>query len=180
MLDEGCIEVVVRRGKSVSMSLLRVLCIVLAICFFFMAIVLSGSGASIVVVFIMVALVFVMGFLAWYLQRYTFIDYEYALVDRELRVAEILNKENRKHLGTYDLNKMEILAKATSDKLHDYQNRQVEKNLDFSNHHSDDKNRFVMYLDDTKIQLTLDPENPEVEKMIRSIRTFAPRKVVMD
>lgn len=180
MLEEGCIEVVVSRGKSVSVSIVRVLCMVLTVCFFFLATMVAGSGASFGITLVFVALIFVMAFLAWFLGRYTYVDYEYALVDRELRVAKILNKENRKHMGTYDLNKMEILARSTNkDALHDFSHRQVQT-LDYSNHHKDDPNLFELYLPDTRILLTLDPENPEVEKLVRSVRTFAPRKVAMD
>ncbi|MGN1023647.1 MAG: hypothetical protein ACI4OJ_09120 [Lachnospiraceae bacterium] len=171
-MDEGVIEVVVSNRPSGAMKFLRVLFIILAVISLFM------SASS------LVFLAFLLGFglAAWYVSGRVQIDYEYSLVDRELRVARIANKEKRKHLGTYDLDKMEILAPANSYHLDDYKNRTIEHDLDYSDHEKGQDHpagRYYLYLEgSTRIALTL--QGDEAKKLLDSVRQFAPRKVFFD
>ncbi len=171
-MDDGVIEVVVNNKPSGAMKFLRALFIVLAV----LSLILSAAS--------LVFLAFLVAFaiLAWYVSGRIQIDYEYSLVDRELRVAPIANKEKRKHLGTYDLDKMEVLAPAGSYHLDDYKNHTVEHDLDYSDHEKAQDHpagRYLLYLEgNTRIQLTL--QGQEAEKLLDSVRQFAPRKVFRD
>lgn len=172
MIEDGVIEVVVCNKPNTGMKALKILLIVLAVAGFFL------SAASLI--FLIVAVV--CAILAYVVNGKIQIDYEYSLVDRELRVARIANKEKRKHLGTYDLDKMEILAPATSYHLDDFKRHKVDKDLDYSDHLKPEdhpQGRYILFLEDnTRIQLTLQGE--EAQRLLDSIRQFAPRKVFRD
>ena len=82
-MDDGVIEVVVNNKPNGAMKFLRALFIVLAV----LSLILSAAS--------LVFLAFLVAFaiLAWYVSGRIQIDYEYSLVDRELRVARIANNE---------------------------------------------------------------------------------------
>lgn len=105
------------------------------------------------------------------------VDYEYAYVEKELRVAIIRGKSHRKAIGTYDLEKMEMCAPATSHHLDGYRGRKVLHDLDYSSHVVNvPDNRYFMYLSDgTRLILNLDSEYGQT--MVEAIRQFAPRKI---
>ena len=108
----------------------------------------------------------------------TYVDYEYALVDKELRIARILKKSRRKHLATYDLEKMEMLAPADSDDIAYLKNRQ-DNVMDYSDGNTDNKKDtwYLFLAGNTRLILTLPAESAEARKLLTAVRTFAPRKV---
>ena len=105
-------------------------------------------------------------------------DYEYAYVDRELRIAKIMRKEKRKEIGVYDLTKMEIMAPVSSHQLDGYRGRNL-KVLDFSaGQDQPQENRYAVILDgNTELILDLDCVDGEYgRQIITQIRTYYPRK----
>ncbi len=164
-MDLGCIEVVVTTKPSVGKNILRIVLIVLAV--------IGFVGGLLNPWLLAVALACGIG--AYIVGNGIQVDYEYSLVDRELRLAKIMNKSKRKSLGTFDLDKMDILAPEKSWHLDEYKNRKFTKELDYSAHEAEDKNRYVLILPDTKVLLTLAGEEAEV--LLGAVRTFAPRKV---
>ena len=170
-MDNGCIEVVVNTKKNTLMSFLKILLICLTACF-----VLIGLATGL---WVAVIIGIATGVGAWFVSRNVNIEYEYSLVDRELRLAKIMDKSSRKSLGSYDLDKMEILAPQGSWHLDGMKNRQVAKTLDYSSHDPQEKGtKFELYIGDTKLLLTLAGEEAEV--LLGAIRQFAPRKVFKD
>ncbi len=161
-MDTGCIEVVVKRKDSTVMKFLKILTIVLAVAFFLIGCTGLWLGFIVAVVCAVAA---------FFVSRNVNIEYEYTYLDRELRLAKIMNLSHRKEIGKYDLEKMEILAPITSYHLDDYKNRKT-RELDFSSHEAKQPDpRYLMFLNgDTK--LILEPS----EEMVNAIRMFAPRK----
>lgn len=170
-MDNGCIEIVVNTRNNTLMSFLRILLICLTVCF-----VLLGLATGI---WVAIIIAIATGVGAWFVGRNINVDYEYSLVDRELRLAKIMNKSSRKSLGTYDLDKMEILAPQGSWHLDGMKNRQVAKTLDYSTRDPQEKGtKYELYIGDTKLLLSLAGEEAEV--LLGAIRQFAPRKVFKD
>ena len=174
-MELGIIEVIVNRKRNPLMGVAKVLCIVLAVIFMLGGLMFMGTIGLWALIPIAIGVVAMVG--AWFASMNSCIDYEYSLVDRELRVAKILNKERRKAIATYDLDKMEILAPIRSHELDSYRNRQDVKECDYSTREaSREATTYLCFLEGSQ-KLVLDIDGSEGEKLLRAIRTFAPRKV---
>lgn len=174
-MELGIIEVVVSRKRNSLLGVVKVLCFVLAAILLLGGMALMGSIG--LWAFIPIALGVGAGVGGWLAGMNCCIDYEYSLVDRELRIAKIMNKERRKALATYDLEKMEILAPVNSHELDSYRNRKNDKEADYSTH--DDTRKATTYLCflEGSQKLVLDIDGSDGEKLLKAIRMFAPRKV---
>ncbi len=168
-MDKGCIEVVVNTRTNTLLNILKVILIVLAVCFILLGIVR--------LLFFIPAVLCLAG--GWYCRMNAKLDYEYALVGRELRVAKILNRERRKNMGTYDLDKLEILAPEKSHRYDPYRSRNGMKVLDFSDHIPGAEGKFHAVLDDNS-DLVLTIDDAPGRDLIDEIKKFAPRKVFID
>lgn len=167
-MDLGVIEVVVNTGRNTLLAVLKIVLIVLAVCFLLLGIVMN---------FILLIPAAACGVGAYFADLNTEVDYEYSLVDNELRVAKILKKEKRKALGTYDMGHLEILAAENAHQIDAYRSSDRYQTLDYSNK-ADAAHRWHAYIDgNTRILLTIDSE--EGERLIRSIRMLAPSKVIV-
>ncbi len=167
-MDVGCLEVVVNRKSGTLMRVLFILAVFLTVCFvllffltFNLLLLIPAAG---------------FGVGAYFAKLYSVVDYEYAYVERELRIARIYSKQKRKEVGTYDLGKMQILAPIGSHELDRFQNRE-EKVLDFSSGDPGDaKDRFVMIMEDNT-RLILDLAGETGQQIIKQIAAYYPRKV---
>ncbi|MBQ9643841.1 MAG: hypothetical protein IJV26_07360 [Lachnospiraceae bacterium] len=170
-MDIGCIEVVVSRKPNTLFKFLRVLLIMLAVCFLFLGL-----------VGIMAAFIPGIGCLVGYyfVNMNVGIDYEYSYVQKELRIAKIMNKERRKEVATYDLEKMEILAPVRSWHLDSYKNRQIAKDVDYSSGEEKQPDPcYYLYLEgNTRVKLELEGE--EATQLLDAVKQMAPRKVFTD
>jgi len=114
------------------------------------------------------------GLLAYFLgfSRMT-TEYEYAFMDKELRIDRIYNRARRKKIEILDLNKMEILAKEGSDKLKSMEHRQCKvTNYSSNSENTEELKNYVMYYDGVRrIEFTFNDE------MIKCIRRLSPMKV---
>ncbi len=166
-MESGCLEVVVHRKTNTLMKVLHYGAVVLAVCFLlssFMvhfAMIIPAVGCA------------VGAYFAWLESE---IDYEYAYVDKEIRVAKIQQKERRKDIGVYDLTKMEVMARTGSSHLDAYKNRDL-KVLDYSSGEDGNKPyRYEIVLEDgTKLILDLIGEYGE--EIVTLLRSYFPRKV---
>ena len=167
-MDTGCIEIVVNSKSSTLVKFAYILLIMLTAAF-----ALLGMAAGIVPLIFAIAC----GVGAYFVGMNTQVDYEYSLVDKELRVAKIMKKSRRKDMGKYDLEKLEILAPAASHELDSYNHRQNQKELDFSRHDPEEKeSKYNLFLEGgTKLVLTLDGDDGKL--ILDNVRAFAPRKV---
>ena len=112
---------------------------------------------------------------AYFAGMYTDIEYEYLYLDKEISVDQILGKAKRKRIGEYQVDRMEILAPASSYHLDDYKNRQVKVKDYSSAEPADERKQYVMYYEGGE-KLLLTPN----EELVKAIRNVAPRKVFMD
>ena len=100
------------------------------------------------------------------------VEYEYIYFDKELDVDVIYSMKKRKHVKTYDLAQLEVLAPAGSYHLDAYKNRDA-KARDFSTKlPENERNVYVMYLGGSE-KVTFEP-TPE---LLKAIANIAPRKV---
>ncbi len=112
---------------------------------------------------------------AYFVNLYTDIEYEYLYLDKELVVDKVLAKTNRKRVGTYAIDRMEILAPIRSYHLDSYRNRNV-KVKDFSiGEELQPDRRYALYYEGGE-KLLLSPS----EELVKVMKSVAPRKVFMD
>ena len=109
---------------------------------------------------------------AWFVKRYSNVEFEYLYLDKELSVDKILDQSKRKKAANYDIDGIEIIAPVNSHELDSYKNRQV-KVKDFSTGIADTPDsRYVMYYKGEEKVIF----NPS-EDLLKAIKTVAPRKV---
>lgn len=104
------------------------------------------------------------------------IEYEYLYVDRELDVDIIRSKSRRKRIASFELNRMELFAPLGSDRLKEYDNRELSVR-DFSSKLEDSNPYVMIYMGEKKLQKVIIECNDELYKCFYSV---APRKVFKD
>ena len=107
------------------------------------------------------------------------IEWEYQYVNGELDVDRIINKAKRKRRESIDLDRVEIIAPAVSHRLDYYNNNRHLKEVNYtSNDPEREKQVYAMIVaDENSLKKVLfEP----TEKMLRDMRTRAPRKVYLD
>lgn len=165
MDDVGYVEWLVARKPSAIMNFLRVLSILLAVCFFILGMMNP--------IFLLLALAMVAA--AYFVSLNAQIEYEYLYCERELSVDKIMNKSKRRNAGKFEVERMEILAPMGSYHLDEFKNKTY-KELDFSSGtENKPEKRYVLYYDG-KDKVILEPN----EEIIKAIKSIAPRKVFTD
>jgi len=166
-METGCLEIVVNRETSTLVKAMRIIAIVLTVCFCLLAIFTS---------FFMLIPAIACGIGYYFLWLESVADYEYDYVEKELRVAKIQQKQRRKELAVYDLTKMEILAPVDSYQLDSYKNKEL-KVTDYSSGRDEDKaDRYVLILSDNT-KLILDLVGDYGKELLDILRAHSPRKV---
>ena len=166
-METGCLEVVVNRKTNTLMKALHYGAIVLAVCFLLssfvvhLAMIVPAVGCA------------VGAYFAW---LESVVDYEYAYVDREIRVAKIQQKERRKDIGVYDLTKMEVMAPFGSSHLDEFRNSNLTV-IDYSSGEDDNKPFRYEVVMEGGSKLILDMVGEYGEQIITVLRTYFPRKV---
>ena len=154
------IEVLVKRKTPVVMKV--TMCVLIALAIF------------LVYMFGILAILFsiVAGVLAYFVGIRSNIEYEYTYFAKELDVDVIFSMQKRKHVKTYVLEQLEVLAPVGSYHLDAYKNRDI-KSKDFSTQlPENEKNVYVMYLAGSE-KVIFEP-TPD---MVKAIANIAPRKV---
>ena len=170
-MDIGVLEIVVNKKTDTLLKIMRVLTIVLAVCFVILG---TLMGAAIIGLILGVAC----SVAAYFVWLNCVVDYEYDYVEKELRIAKILQKQKRKELVSYPLDKIEILAPSSSWHLDSYKNRQMET-ADYSSGYEDRlQYQYTLVVNNKKILLELEGE--DADRLLTTIRTFAPRSVYRD
>lgn len=160
-------DVTVYAKASTLLKILRYLMIVAAVCFLvyafmFISIFALVLGAACCL-------------LVYLLNHFSTVDYDYELVDSDLYLAKVLNKDSRRELGKFDMKSLEILAPQKSHELDSYRSRR-DRVIDVSSHRKDDPDIYWAELEGgTRIILTL--KEQDAGEMIALIRRFGPRKV---
>ena len=169
-MDTGCLEVIVNRKPN---TLIKAVCYgacVLTVCFCLLAFMTS-------LLFLIPAALCAAA--ANYFWLESAVDFEYVYVDKELRVAKIMQKQRRKELAVYDLTQMEVLAPVSSYHLDGFKNKDL-KVIDYSSQGDENKaSRYALILSDGT-ELILDMVGDYSSQILDLIRTFSPRKVFRD
>ena len=169
-MDTGCLEVIVNRKPN---TLIKAVCYgacVLTVCFCLLAFMTS-------LLFLIPAALCAAA--ANYFWLESAVDFEYVYVDKELRVAKIMQKQRRKELAVYDLTQMEVLAPVGSYHLDGFKNKDL-KVIDYSSQGDENKaSRYALILSDGR-ELILDMVGDYSSQILDLIRTFSPRKVFRD
>ena len=154
------IEVLVKRKTPVVMKV--TMCVLIALAIF------------LIYMFGILAILFsaVAGVLAYLVGIRSNVEYEYTYFAKELDVDVIFSMQKRKHLKTYDLDQLEVMAPVGSYHLDSFKNRDI-KAKDFSTQlPGNEKNVYVMYLAGNE-KVIFEP-TPD---MVKAIANIAPRKV---
>lgn len=163
MRDE-VVEVLIKSKNNGKMIALKISMIILCILAVLSAITLFGSIAFIVAV--------IAGGIAFWANGRTKIEYEYTYFQKELQVDIIYNQENRKPVATYDLSKMEACVKVKSDKMGEYERRQL-VTKDYSSKKNENESQVYAIIYDGSTKILFEPN----EKLLKSINYDFPRKV---
>lgn len=112
---------------------------------------------------------------AYFVHLNTDIEYEYLYLDKELSVDKVMAKTKRKRVGTYQLERIEVLAPIKSYHLDNYKNRNV-KEIDYSiGEELQPDRRYALYYEGGE-KLILSPS----EELVKAMKSVAPRKVFTD
>lgn len=114
-----------------------------------------------------------MVFLTVILFRYYDAEYEYILVEKAMDVDRIMARSRRKHMGTYDFSKMEMMAPAGHGKLETYERMNC-KVFNYASGYAPEK-EYVVFMNSNKemIKMILEPD----ERMLSALEKIAPQKV---
>ena len=165
-MSESYVEVMLQRKPSGTMLFLKYLLIGLAAVLFFASFIISNFA-------IILAIAFGVG--AYFVGMNANIEYEYLYLDKEITIDKVMNKSRRKRVGTYQVDKMEILAPLKSYHLDSFKNRQV-KELDYSSGVAGQpETRYCFYYEGSQ-KVIIEPN----DELIKLVKNVAPRKVFSD
>lgn len=164
-MNETYVEWLVKRKTPAYMMLLRILSIMLAVCFVLLG--FFSILAMIIGVILAVA--------AYFVYLNSDLEYEYLYVDKELTVDKVMAKTRRKRVAVYDIGKIEILAPVKSWHLDNYKNR-TDKTVDYSSGEEKQPDTRYVFFYDGRQRVIFEPN----EEMIKAITMVAPRKVFKD
>ncbi len=164
-MNETYVEWLVKKKTPVYMAFLKILTIMLAVCF-----ILVGIGFP---PLFLIGILF--GVAAYFIYFNADLEYEYLYVDKELTVDKVMAKSKRKRVATFDLDKMEIVAPIKSWHLDNYKNRN-DKTADYSSGEEKQPDRRYVFFYDGRQKVIFEPN----EEMIKAMQFVAPRKVFKD
>lgn len=164
-MNETYVECLVKKKTPMYMVFLKILSMVLAVCFVIVGFVFLPAliiGAAI-------------GAGAYFLYLNADLEYEYLYVDKEITVDKVMAKTRRKRVAVFDVGKIEILAPIKSWHLDSYKNRN-DKVIDYSSgEEKQPDKRYVFFYEGSK-KVIFEPN----EEMVKAIQFVAPRKVFRD
>ena len=164
-MNETYVEWLVKRKTPAYMTLLKILSIMLAVCFVLLGLILVP--AMIIGVILCVV--------AYFVYQNADVEYVYLYVDKELTVDKVMAKSKRKRVATFDLDKMEIVAPIKSWHLDNFKNRS-DKTVDYSSGEEKQPDRRYIFFYDGRQKVIFEPN----EEMIKAMQFVAPRKVFKD
>lgn len=107
------------------------------------------------------------------------VEWEYQYLNGELDIDKILQKTKRKRVESFQIQDAEIIAPVSSHQLDYYNNNPNLKVKDYSSMNPEnEKKRFAMIIGTDKglVKVLFEPS----EKMLKDMKTKAPRKVFFD
>ncbi len=165
-MSETYVECLVAKKTSTAKSFLKILLIMLTVCFLILG--LAGLAIGLLVAV-------ATGIGAYFAYMNADIEYEYLYLDKEISVDKVMAKSKRKKVGTFLVDQMEIFAPLNSHRLDSFKNRSL-KTLDYSSGVANQPEKRYMMICNGDTKVILEPN----EAMIKAIRNVAPRKVFTD
>lgn len=162
-MDKGYYEFMVEGKPNKCAKFFKEAMIVLAI----LSVVASFLLGSMLLIFLAV----IFGFISFICSKYTDVEYEYLFLEKELSVDKIYNKERRKHVETFNMEKVLVFAPEKSSKSDRYSSVKDLKVRDYSSYgEAEGLKKFEMYYEGSrKIIFSLD------EEMIKAFKSKCPR-----
>jgi hypothetical protein len=136
------------------------------------------SCALISIPYVGVLVVALIIFLTYIYFKNNDVEWEYALVEKNMYIDKIMKKSKRKRMGEYDLTKTEVMAPADSSYIKEYDNRNL-KVCDYSSLIPENENKkYVMVIlnNNELVKLILEPD----ERMLKELRDIIPRQLHID
>lgn len=164
-MNETYVEWLVKKKTPSYMAFLKILTIMLAVCFIVVGFVFLPA--------LLIGLIF--GVAAYFIYMNADLEYEYLYVDKELTVDKVMAKSKRKRVAAFELDKMEIVAPVRSWHLDNYKNRN-DKTVDYSSGEEKQPDRRYVFYYDGQQKVIFEPN----EDMIKAMQMVAPRKVFKD
>lgn len=166
-MNETYVEWLVKRKTPAYMKLLKILTIMLAVCFIFI-----GMYNLIALI---IGVLFGVG--AYFVYLNCDLEYEYLYVDKELSIDKIMAKSRRKKVATFDMGKLEIMAPLNSWHLDNYKGRmEKEKGVDYSTGEKKQPETRYVFFYDGKQKVIFEPNT----ELVKAVQNIAPRKVFTD
>ncbi len=166
-MNETYVECLVKKKRSFVSKFFKIFLIVLTVIF--------GLTTFLFIIPFGLFLALITGFGAYAVNYFMDVEYEYLYMDRELVVDKVMAKSRRKRVGTFTIDRMEILAPVKSYRLDNYKNRQV-KVKDYSiGEELEPDRRYAMYYEGGE-KILLSPS----EELIKVMKNVAPRKIFND
>ncbi len=165
-MSETYVECLVAQKTSTAKSFLKILLIMLTVCFLILG--LAGLAIGLLVAV-------ATGIGAYFAYMNADIEYEYLYLDKEISVDKVMAKSKRKKVGTFLVDQMEIFAPLNSHRLDSFKNRNL-KTLDYSSGVANQPEKRYMMVCNGDTKVIFEPN----EAMIKAIRNVAPRKVFTD
>ena len=133
-MREEIVEILVKCKTRIGLAVLRIVCFVLcAIC-----ILLALQGG---IVFFIAGCA--LGIAGYYAGSYSQVEYEYTFCEKEIDIDAIYSQSRRTHIITLDLTKMEALVSVKSDKMKEFENRQLAVK-DFTSHNKETGMKYML------------------------------------
>ncbi len=164
-MNETYVEWMVKKKTPAYMAFLKILTIMLAVCFIVVGFVFLPA----------LLIGIVMAVAAYFVYLNSDLEYEYLYVDKELTVDKVMAKSRRKRVAVFELDKMEIVAPVKSWHLDNYRNRS-DKEVDYSSGVENQPDRRFLFYYDGRQKVIFEPN----EEMIKAMQMVAPRKVFKD
>lgn len=164
-MNETYVEILIKKKTPAYMKLLKILLIMLTVCFVLVGLILWPA----------LLIGVVLGVASYFVYMNAELEYEYLYLDKELTVDKIMAKSKRKRVEVFELEKMEIIAPIHSWHLDSYKNRN-DKIFDYSSGEPGKPDtRYVFFYDGQK-KVIFEPN----ENLIKAMQFAAPRKVFKD
>lgn len=166
-MSESYVECLVKQKRTLWSRLVKALLVLLAVA--------SGIGMLFIPYLFIAVLVFGIG--AYAFNMYTDLEYEYLYLDKELVIDKVMAKSKRKRVGTYAIDRIEILAPIKSYRLDNRRLTKVSTRVkDYSvGEELKPDRRYIMYYEGGE-KILLNPS----EEMIKIMKNAAPRRVFSD
>ena len=162
LMDNISIEQIVKVNPPKYVKTLKVILIVLSV--ISLVFIVIPYGVFLPIGFVIATI---------FLFRYYNAEYEYSLIERELTIDRIIAKSSRRKCGTFNLDRLEIMAQYGSDKLTDTEKRNYKTHNYSANIDINKTYVLVAPCNKEMVRIILDPD----ERMKENIWKLAPSKV---